>query len=406
MPMNLIEQQNQLRGLPDDALPREMQSGSIPPFLVLSEINRRKEARQRYEAQAAKYKGAQPTVAEELLGQLAPRGLDAAAMQAQQMPQPMAAPAPQGIDAALGGAPQGFANGGMVGGYSSGGQVTFGNGGLADILKIYQDRYAALGDPNKKALKQALMAIGAGMVSGGSSNFMKNVGAGLSAGVPVYQNALSAADDEAMKLLQLQANLTSDIEQQKLAEANAERDAKLDALRIKQAEAEAALAGLPPDAAAIIADANLQKQNPDLYQQMIDARLKSAEATATDEKTAKIDKIISTVSSKYDPIPSFTKEGMALNPEQVAAAREAQRRDMIEETFIQIMNSVGLEEAMDFKKRALAGLPSTASFDDDVLAGATPDNPVAIRLGSYGVDLTDITPENGYGQNNKPFWMQ
>jgi len=365
-----------------------MQNGSIPPFLVLSEINRRKEARQRYEAQAAKYKGAQPTVAEELLGQLAPRGLDAAAMQAQQMPQPMAAPAPQGIDAALGGAPQGFANGGMVGGYSSGGQVTFGNGGLADILKIYQDRYAALGDPNKKALKQALLAIGAGMIGGGSSNFMKNVGAGLSAGVPVYQNALSAADDEAMKLLQLQAGLTSTIESQKLAEANAARDAKLDALRIKQAEAEAALAGLPPDAAAIVQENLLKEKNPELHRQLVEARLTSAQAS--DE--AKVNKIISDVSGRYDPIPAFTKDAMPLDPEKVAAAREAQRRDMVEEIYLQILSQVGIEAADAFKKRALAGLPSTASFDDDPLAGATPDNPMGIGAGSYsyGVDMTGI----------------
>ena len=226
MPMNLIEQQNQLRGLPDDALPKQMQSGSVPPFLVLSEINRRKTARERYEAQASKYKAAQPTVAEELLGAAAPRGLDAAAMmggQPQAAPQGIAAAMPQ-MDAMA--TPPGYANGGMVGGYANGGAVGYAGGGLADILKIYQDRYAKLGDPNKQALKAALMSIGAGMVGGGSANFMKNVGAGLSAGVPVYQNTLANADEEALKLLNAQADIEQSMSRERQAELDRQAEAQ------------------------------------------------------------------------------------------------------------------------------------------------------------------------------------
>lgn len=351
MPMNLIEQQNQLRGLPDDALPREMQSGSIPPFLVLSEINRRKEARQRYEAQAAKYKGAQPTVAEELLGQLAPRGLDAAAMQAQQ---PMAAPAPQGIDAALGGAPQGFANGGMVGGYSSGGQVTFGNGGLADILKIYQDRYAALGDPNKKALKQALMAIGAGMIGGGSSNFMKNVGAGLSAGVPVYQNALSAADDEAMKLLQLQASLTGTIESQKLAEANAAREAELDQLRIEAARREAERSGLPSDVLAVLDEERLRETNPALAEKVTDIRSATNAAQEQAELEKGVSQVIADVSKVYKPLDPMTDTGLITGAEfdEAQAARERARMAAIRQQVLELHGPEGLKILEDRLARA------------------------------------------------------
>lgn len=345
MPMNLIEQQNQLRGLPDDALPNQMQSGSVPPFLVLSEISRRKTARERYEAQASKYKAAQPTVAEELLGAAAPRGLDAAAMmggQPQAAPQGIAAAMPQ-MDAMA--TPPGYANGGMVGGYAEGGAVGYAGGGLADILKVYQDRYTALGDPKKAALKQALMAIGAGMVGGGSANFMKNVGAGLAAGVPVYQNALSNADDEAMRLLQLQAGLTSTMDSQKLAEANAARDAKLDALRLTQAEREAAMAGLPSDAAAIIADRNLEETNPELYSQVMAGRTAAAGAQSANDIDAQTDKIAADVSEKIPVPPKVGQYGVVVEEPDYQAALKARNDVVINETYRRIANEVSQEAA-------------------------------------------------------------
>jgi len=51
--MNIIEQEDIVKGLPDAALQMEMQmpSGQVPEFLVLSEIQRRTDMRQRYAAQ-------------------------------------------------------------------------------------------------------------------------------------------------------------------------------------------------------------------------------------------------------------------------------------------------------------------------------------------------------------------
>lgn len=51
--MNIIEQEDIVKGLPDAALQMEMQmpSGQVPEFLVLSEIQRRSDMRQRYSAQ-------------------------------------------------------------------------------------------------------------------------------------------------------------------------------------------------------------------------------------------------------------------------------------------------------------------------------------------------------------------
>jgi hypothetical protein len=50
--MNIIEQEDIIKGLPDDALQREarMPSGQVPQFLVVSEIQRRTDMRKRFEA--------------------------------------------------------------------------------------------------------------------------------------------------------------------------------------------------------------------------------------------------------------------------------------------------------------------------------------------------------------------
>ena len=50
--MNIIEQEDVIKGLPDDALQREaaMPSGQVPQFLVVSEIQRRTDMRKRFEA--------------------------------------------------------------------------------------------------------------------------------------------------------------------------------------------------------------------------------------------------------------------------------------------------------------------------------------------------------------------
>lgn len=121
--MNLIELENLVKGVPDDYLTKEVQapSGKIPPFLALSEIQRRKDMRQRYEAQ----KGAvdKPTIAQQLtggIGAMQQQGAPAPAMPGGAGAPPVAAgaapmPTPPGQ-------PQGFAAGGQVG-YAEGGPV-------------------------------------------------------------------------------------------------------------------------------------------------------------------------------------------------------------------------------------------------------------------------------------------
>jgi hypothetical protein len=54
---NLIEQMNVLKGLDDASLQNEVGgAGSVPPWLALTEVQRRKDTRQRYDAEAARKK--------------------------------------------------------------------------------------------------------------------------------------------------------------------------------------------------------------------------------------------------------------------------------------------------------------------------------------------------------------
>ena len=76
--MNLIEQANVLKGLDDTMLQQQVQAGTVPPYLVLSEMNRRKDMRARYEGELARRKP-QTTVAEDMMGGLQPGGPMAAA---------------------------------------------------------------------------------------------------------------------------------------------------------------------------------------------------------------------------------------------------------------------------------------------------------------------------------------
>src|ERR1035437_3084638 len=126
---SLIDQMNILKNLPDGALAGELSqpTGAVPPYLVLSEVNRRKDMRQRFEGQMA-LKKPQTTVVQDQLAGLAPPnpstgGMGAAAGQgappvspggvgsSPMMPgAPMPASPPSGIAAA----PTGYRNGGVV----------------------------------------------------------------------------------------------------------------------------------------------------------------------------------------------------------------------------------------------------------------------------------------------------
>ena len=89
--MNIIKLQDMLRGVPDDALIGYVQNpqGEVPSFLALSELQRRKDARAKYQAEQAP----ESSVAEDVTQEAQPSGL---AMLAKN-PTPQGAPMSQGV---------------------------------------------------------------------------------------------------------------------------------------------------------------------------------------------------------------------------------------------------------------------------------------------------------------------
>ena len=69
---NIIQMENRLKSAPDEALLKEMQrpTGQAPQFLILNELNRRKNTRQEYSKRLQE--GQQTTVAEDIVAPSAP----------------------------------------------------------------------------------------------------------------------------------------------------------------------------------------------------------------------------------------------------------------------------------------------------------------------------------------------
>lgn len=173
---NLIEQMNVLKGLSDESLNGELNapSGAAPPYLVLSEVQRRADMRKRYEGEQARYKK-RTTVVEDLAG-APPTG----------MPPMGGAPMPSGIAAAA--VPvDGFADGGII--------------DYADLAEKYNTRLGDLTSKKDQARALALIAAGAGIMGGGHSNTLQNIGLGAQAGINAYSEGLKTIDSEELNLL-------------------------------------------------------------------------------------------------------------------------------------------------------------------------------------------------------------
>lgn len=188
--MNLIEQQNILKSLTDEALQGEVSrpSGSTPPFLIATELERRKSMRDRYEGEKAR-KGKTSTVLEDIMASMQPPSAAMGAPQAQPaMPQqmPMAPPEQPGGIAA-------FAEGGLV---SSGGGLDY-----AALADRYNTAVNARPEREDRARALALLMAGAGMMGGGSSNTLTNIGKGIGAGASYYGEALTNIDTQEREAL-------------------------------------------------------------------------------------------------------------------------------------------------------------------------------------------------------------
>ena len=117
--INILEQEDLIKGLPDQALMQEAQrpSGELPQFLVVSEIQRRSDMRKRYKAEQEQMPQAtvkEQVVQEGIMGAMPPQ-----MAMVPQMPQRMPQMPPQGIQQAM--PPQRMAGGGVVRLFGGGG---------------------------------------------------------------------------------------------------------------------------------------------------------------------------------------------------------------------------------------------------------------------------------------------
>lgn len=135
---NILEQQDLLKGLPDDRLSTLMQNptGDIPPFLVAAEAQRRQSIREQFSG------GPQESVVDTLTKQMAnvPQNIQAPAQQPPQMPQQQM-PEMGGVAALQGG--QQMRSGGYVQRYQEGSLVQRSSveGLASDIGELSLDEY-------------------------------------------------------------------------------------------------------------------------------------------------------------------------------------------------------------------------------------------------------------------------
>lgn len=208
MPMNLMQQMDVLKNLSDQQLAMEMQtpSGGAAPFMVAAEISRRKDMRERYANQMATRKP-NTTVVEDLMGSAMPTPPGAPQIAAGSVPS-------AGLDAGLAPVAEGYADGGIVGAVD-----------YDTLMKRYSDRLAGLDSQRDRAAALALIAAGAGIMGGGHSNTLQNVGIGAQKGLDAYAQSLQAIDTDENNILGGLTDLTrlqhaeelSRIQEQRLA---------------------------------------------------------------------------------------------------------------------------------------------------------------------------------------------
>lgn len=332
---SLIEQMNVLKGLRDEDLQAEASSpsGSAPPYLILTEISRRKNMRERYDGDKARQRQ-NSTVLEDLVA-----GAPA-----------MPPAAMGGIDAAASAMPPvGFADGGIV--------------DYADIAARLNERLSGLSGDADRARALALIAAGAGIMGGGSSNTLKNIGVGVGAGLNAYQSGIDTVDKREMDLLR---SLT-DIGQLQNAEELAgmdrgfrERELALQEARLA-AEMQGGGAEPPADVRTTEWFLSQPKDVQDTFLKLNPPYNPNA-VTGNERQSDDFNRIVENA-LKALPDPSFVEPGT----EATVAAERLRQAQII--AYNQIRAAYGETAAEQF--RAQAGLAV-----GDLVLGASPDGAV------------------------------
>lgn len=348
--MNLIEQQNVLKSLTDEKLQQELASpsGATPPFLLATELSRRQEMRKSYEGEKAR-QGKSSTVLEDLLG--GPRPSVTGSMQPaapQQQPQmpagPMLAPGAEGIAA--------FADGGLV---TSGGGLDY-----ARLEDMYLEQINARPEREKRARALALLSAGAGIMSGGSSNFFTNIGKGIAPAVNMYGEQLENIDTDERAALRDAMDLERIRNAEELQRMEfgyrQTRDAQSDALTregwaqtrmpASVAEAQWYANEATPEEREIHDKLNLTSTRPTDIPKAIDDTFESAEKMVPDVDTNAL----------------MLQLGRAPTAQEIAEAERERYRKVEILTYERLRNAYGADVAKEYAARV--GLT-----DGDLLTG-------------------------------------
>jgi len=139
--MNIIQVQNRLKGVTDDALVQYINNptGDVPTYLALGEVGRREDMRKEYEAAQAEQP--QKTVAEEMVAQLStPTGIGALTnnMGPEMPPEEVMSTSESISETGIAplptpNMPQNFERGGIVG-YANGGGIDFSQTNIDDSI--------------------------------------------------------------------------------------------------------------------------------------------------------------------------------------------------------------------------------------------------------------------------------
>jgi len=188
--MNIIEMQDRLKGLPDQALVNyvEQPMGEVPIYLALGELQRRKEMRQRFQAIPGP---GDTTVAEKLVAESKPKPMGIAGMAPERMmpkaqgvgvppeatqmtPTQLAASGgivslpTKSMQLKEGGIIPGYATGSLLRrGYDAGKRFLFGGPGTRKVDPAYMDKYGAAGVVTENALVPTIEDLPA------TQNFLK-----------------------------------------------------------------------------------------------------------------------------------------------------------------------------------------------------------------------------------------
>ena len=156
--MDILEQEDIVKGLPDQTLFQraDAPSGDIPPFLILSEIQRRTDMRKRFEA-------SQPQPQSSVSDQIIMEGLGAAMAPQNSLPPPaMPAPPSNTVSQMEGSSPlmaQGMAAGGILGFSNGGGTSSYRAQGAGVVDDLLAKLLASGWDATKAGVSATAQAI-------------------------------------------------------------------------------------------------------------------------------------------------------------------------------------------------------------------------------------------------------